>query len=248
MDFEAVRRAVQRLPGSEEGSSYGTPAFRVAGQIVDSAGNPVVDAGVSIWPREDCTGGDGRFVLEGLPGGDGTLSVEHSDYCFKKVPFEAGDERLRIVLHRPATVSGRILMPDGSPPEGADCYCDGSPDDYFEKCDSAGAFRFESLPPGIRRLRARLGEYEGELDVVLKEGERRSGITLKLERVVRSYVRVSVLDQNGEPSSVPLVSHVRLISNDGAFVTDLPPGARVPIRVDVYGTISESPVASSAAK
>ena len=270
-DDGSIRTVLVRAPGyatkkltnvdRDDVRSELAPGFRVAGTIVDSAGKPVARARISSDPLANAeTGNDGRFVLEGASTGLRELFVTHPDYVNKKEWVEAGDESIRITLYRPGTISGRILMPDGTPAEFASYDVNESHDrlqrrrlnsysgSYFfflpPTTDATGVYRHEQLPPGPCRLSADLDDHEARLEVMLKEGEHRKGVVLRLERSPppsrRAFVRLSVVDQNGERTSAAV------ISVDGGertykdwFLTDCAPGERVRVAVGVYGQVTE---------
>lgn len=116
-----------------------TPAARIAGTVVDESGNPL--GGAKLLLAEDLgddsakgprgrlvsaaeTDRDGRFELTDLAPGRFRLAALGSGFLpetGQKITLAEGEgiEGIEIVLHRGATLEGRVSAPDGSPAAGA---------------------------------------------------------------------------------------------------------------------------------
>ena len=78
--------------------------LRVTGTVVDEAGAPIPGAAVSVVPagvsmaRDAASGPDGRFSVDGVPGGRVAVKVTAAGRCEVEVDAEAGGEDLGIAL------------------------------------------------------------------------------------------------------------------------------------------------------
>jgi len=101
------------------------PAVRLVGRVVASDGVPVPDAEVHTAETWSCpvhTDVDGRFEMLLDPVRDAhTAYVEHGDFLAEQRQFTATQlaEPCEIVLHRGASVRGRVVDRDGRPVAGA---------------------------------------------------------------------------------------------------------------------------------
>jgi protocatechuate 3,4-dioxygenase beta subunit len=100
----------------------------IAGTVTDDKGHPVTGAVVSAGAeffrgvaggaghRNIITGGDGRFVIEGLS--DDTYTVWAAHPAFPTATHKAvraGERNLVVALKAPAVLAGRVVATDGAP-------------------------------------------------------------------------------------------------------------------------------------
>lgn len=206
---EAARRG--QRPGATaepEPPAKAKPAPRslaVAGVVVDSGGFGVANAWVA---PNTLTDRDGAFRIEGLPAGEYELRVAKDGYATVKRRVQAGDEDARIVLQRPATLSGTVTGDDGKPvADLVVSICNSQ----TTRTDKNGKFRFDDVAPGYIFLRA--GRVLDSFD--LPEGEHKVIVLDFRER--GSVIRLRVLDPGGHPVRDAAVD----VAEVGSAVTDI---------------------------
>jgi outer membrane protein OmpA-like peptidoglycan-associated protein len=184
------------------------PRGRLAGLAIEQGtGLPIPGATLRFTGRDETAllgGNDGRFVTYLFdPGSVIELALEHPEYhpstCSATIPeaAEGATEDMSVEracemepLPRMGDVDGRVVSEDG-PVSGATIELSG-PETRSLTSDSSGAFRLESIPPGVYSARV---EAEGHLiklaqfEVVARETAQPE-ITL-LRRPRRSLVRVT---------------------------------------------------------
>jgi hypothetical protein len=97
------------------------PARAVAGKVVDEQrGSGIAGAGVSAECGVDLvvavkamSENDGEFLLEGLPGGDCRLFVEHPEYAPFAEDLEVGTQRALVELQPGARIAARVVDSEG---------------------------------------------------------------------------------------------------------------------------------------
>lgn len=103
------------------------PDTRLAGQVVDEAGRPLVDATVQITSLEKPriathvrSDEKGEFSIRGLPSGNALVDASHpegeSDFSHVSIPEDTEAPWLQIVIRKLQKVEGRIVSPLGGVP------------------------------------------------------------------------------------------------------------------------------------
>jgi len=140
IDADAFTRAQKSDVKVEPGKSVDveiplSTGARLAGQVVDEAGEPLAEANFS-YQAPDAPGGgswtnyhgkksaaDGKFDLRGTPTAKGTFSIEKEGFLPEHTEFASlteggGQQGLRVVLRRGNAIAGVVHWPDGQPVEG----------------------------------------------------------------------------------------------------------------------------------
>ncbi len=206
-------------------------ADSISGIVTDPAGQPIARAQLSARPVDPIPGGryvsarsndDGTFSLDGLKAGTYHVSVRSvrggPEAASVQVP--SGTEDVRLTLPAPGLVSGRVVMPDGSPvaacsirlsPEG------GRGGTVFKRlrAEDQGLFELEGISPGEYSMTAssRDGYTSLKVRVFVGAGEEVSGTLLTLDAPGR--VTGQVLSETGEPVAGAQV-HAALMEQGGA--------------------------------
>ncbi len=180
-----------------------SPASRLAGDVVDETGAPVAGArlrfrrelnlalltavGPAALSSPTATADDdGHFELRDAPTGKLTLAATSPGFLPASVPVElaSGQSRsdLRVVLHRGATVVGRVAGPDGTPAVGAEVALTaqdvsilptGTPG-TVASVDGDGGYLLDAVPPGPQTFQAELpGARPATRDLTVHPGENR---------------------------------------------------------------------------
>ncbi|SIO01851.1 Signal transducer regulating beta-lactamase production, contains metallopeptidase domain [Singulisphaera sp. GP187] len=173
-------------PGTEpkEVEVPGVPAGAIVGQVLDPAGQPVVESvsigyaavempselkGVPIRGSQNDVAVQGRIFLSPLPIGGTYVVVAsqgHNKQVSRPVKLDGtrATERVEIRLAKPATASGRVVGPDGQPLRGMPVKLNlthpqaGTSWDPPLLTDREGRFRFDDL-------NAEIGPYRAVLDL-----------------------------------------------------------------------------------
>lgn len=163
------------------------PTGAVAGHVVDDVGAPVAACTVVVAakprnpfiPSSDrhevqVKDAAGHFSIKGLKAGAYTAlardaSGVESPAVALQLPLETGPGDMELTLPRPATVSGRVLLPDGTPAANASVHQQvnvmaaargGSPGGGpGVNTDGQGVFKIQSLPMGALLLQASKDGY-----------------------------------------------------------------------------------------
>jgi hypothetical protein len=179
------------------------PGNRVAGRVVDDTGAPLTRFKVAAHQvgRGNARGlervderfrdEDGRFVFDDLADGDWNLSASargHGDGALVRLqlPDQAGAE-WELVLPRTATVTGRVLGPDGAPLDGGSVRVPAGYSVKTTEVKADGTYRCEGLTAGRHELSARGNDtaWGASETVDLVPGEERAGVDLTVARVGR---------------------------------------------------------------
>ncbi|MEO6711043.1 MAG: carboxypeptidase-like regulatory domain-containing protein [Planctomycetota bacterium] len=183
-------------PGSVDVELTLQPPGDVTGLVVDDLGAPVAECTVAVVgkSRSPFIAGDakrevklrdpeGHFSLTGLKAGSYTLQarLESGAASIAKtieVPLAADSGPITLILARPALVSGRVVLPDGSPAGRARVQKQttmmelvaGQAPGGGASCESDenGAFKIESLPMGSILLQASKDGYAASEGVSVK--------------------------------------------------------------------------------
>lgn len=164
--------------------------------------------------RETTTDGGGIFVLAGLPEGRGyRLSAEKDGYApgaKAGVAVRPGEETrfVNIVLLRGGRLRGTVTGPDEKPVAGAEARLDPvATSDWFggeraraaTKADAAGAFSFEAVPPGKRRLVVDAPGFAPFTSDVIEFEDEKDAPPLAVRLAEGLVIRGRVLDAAGAP-------------------------------------------------
>jgi len=234
------------------------PEARLRGIVRDQdSGTPIAGATVTVQPTfvsgfaiQVTSGKDGRFELTGIPPGEYLVRTRHTTF-YDPRQNEGHRGRIEIPLQsarvafwpaelrKKATVTGRVLGPDGKPAAGAlvgmkvvgEIYAY-SGQWQVTRADTAGRF---VLRTGRVHCKETVHAFSseggaGKTDVEnLAEGEVREGVTIRLPGMMR--IRGVVTDRKGAP--VPGIS-VQPDWRDGSGDTTGADGrfdlGRVPLR------------------
>ncbi len=89
-----------------------TGELTISGRVVNSAGEPVAGANVSVHNGSGGTLSDaeGRFTIAGLEGGDFPIDATHEDYAWTHLPsVPAGSDQVKLVLNGKGTIEGQVV-------------------------------------------------------------------------------------------------------------------------------------------
>lgn len=181
---------LQMSPGKDQDLDVTLyPSERVAGTIVNSAGDPVagaqVEASVLIESEQEegrqmlfwamnhmavYTDAQGIFVLDRLPlpsriqlriHAQGYASYKTGEYADNETLYaiKAGDHDVKITLVPGTSVAGRIVFGDGSPYTLGAVLSIGSVERFIE-VDTSGHFVIEDLPNGEHRIS--ISDFKGK--------------------------------------------------------------------------------------
>ncbi len=162
-----------------------TAGSELTGTVTDGEGRPVVGATIQIDGRlsvsslammrgtvgirsEGRTDGDGTFAVRGLDPATAEVlvSVRHPDFARLEQTFEIrpGRNRLDLVLHRGAAISGVVVTESGEPVEGAHIGIQGASswaatvvmaESQMAVSGRDGSFEIRGLGSGVYQLQAR---------------------------------------------------------------------------------------------
>jgi hypothetical protein len=204
-----------------------SPEWRVAGRVVDSAGNGVSGAIVELDQESRsrvAASADGRFSMGGvLPSWEVLLTARAPGLIGPPVTALAGQTELEIPLYRPAEIRGRVLRAGtGEPIEEFDVPL------LEAEILPGGRFRIGDLPPGETALLVRAGTLRGEVVVGLREGESRSDVAVTVAppvwsppgelRPASALVEMRAVDE--ETGGAAEGARVRLLPAGGEGRTD----------------------------
>lgn len=236
-------RTIVRVGLLEDGRIVLDPAQRIAGVVTDEAGHPVAGALVGLDYGRTRTARDGSFQFEEAR--SCTMVVTAAGFALDAREVFAGDTAVRVRLRRLVTVSGQVVLADGTPVAGAQV-ADAGDWRSAVPTDAGGRFR---LVCGSDELQVRHGRPD--LPVRVGEGatalhgvfsiEERSNLRLVLEPMVYSFLRLRVLLPSGEPATrlwydtIPNnVNESDLyLGSDGDYLLVFDKTAGTPVRVAV---------------
>jgi hypothetical protein len=142
--------------------------LEIAGVCVDEKGAPVTSVSmwltansrpgemVSIPNRNMTTDEDGSFRFEGLSPGAYTINFNSQEYARKEVTdVQAGTTDLRVVLEKGLSITGRVLLPNGSPADNIWVTARGENNrSESDRTDTDGKFELRNLPAGTYEVTA----------------------------------------------------------------------------------------------
>ncbi len=166
--------------------------LRVAGRVTLIDGTPVAEGWASVNSRGEGGGNtngpilEGAFDLSGVAPGKADLWINVPDQSPKHLEVEAGKTDLVIVLGGGGTVTGRILLPDGSPAGGAWVSAQqGDGGSTSVQAGPDGAYVLKGVGPGRFRVQAgvqvdekHLGGQTDEMDIA--QGGTLTGVDVEL--------------------------------------------------------------------
>lgn len=220
-----AHRALVRAPNDELHLVL-EASLHLIGAVVDGEGLPITAFTVrgelagSQWymppsasKDQAFESADGRFLLDGLRSGKWTFFAEaegraRSEEIELELPVE-GEQRF--VLLRSASLSGRVLDPNGEPAAGAEVSKElegvevfeamqGRGDWPTETSDERGLFRLEGVAPGGVSIVAKKDGFAPSIaqNHTLAEGEQLADLVLTLRR--GGTITGEVLDKTGKPA------------------------------------------------
>ena len=208
--------------------------FAVQGRVLAAAtGAGVPEAWVTFrvanampWGREKPhakTKDDGSFVLEGIPGGDITLSIGAQGFAPREVDIVV-DEKTPpqdLVLSTGGRIAGTVTTASGQPIKTSIMLMYGDAG-FGTETTATGQFTFEHLAPRRYQVSANGAAGTATQEIVLGPDERREGIVLTVGegRSVRGVIR-------GLPPELLKRAHVSLGSQEA--------GAHFGARADEQG-------------
>jgi len=179
-DFIQMNRAVT-APANDINIDL-PPGGRVIGRVVDKTSHTPIksfEAGISgtrggggmvmVMPPslQSFTSDDGTFVLENVPAGTQTLTVNAPGYVQSRVPnitIENGKatENIEVSMETGVRITGHVTGPDGSPVGSAVVRIDpmaggrmmrgGGMNDPYTATDPSGEYTLENVEPGERSI------------------------------------------------------------------------------------------------
>lgn len=214
----------------------------IAGMVVDSAGEPVAGAQVTVLPdfrsgarrsrsewrmrgiATELTDAGGRFKVSGLKDNEyrvrampGHVSGRGRSWLVEGVQARVGDEDLRIVLPSDGGIKGKVAFANGEAPELFTVSVGWRQGTPFSSED--GAFELPDLPPQTFTVSVRGPEFDERqvAEVEVKEGETvdLGTVTVYKGRVVSGRV----VDSSGNGVKGASVSAGRVIFGDGSSST-----------------------------
>ncbi len=216
-------------PGDDDASEVRvirlTRGAVVEGTVATEDGEPISDACVTWAPYGDAiavaTDAVGRYRIEGVPAGQGTVLIRHPDFLPRDVDDVVAEEGRTIevstLLERGESIHGTVVDAAGRPSANATVWGelqDGTQDVpiYFGPrysdvvvTDRTGAFVARGLPPGRFELSAFAPGAAPAEPVVVATGER--AVTLRLGPLFSITGRVRL--RGGAPVRNALVTILR---------------------------------------
>lgn len=214
---------VSAIPGQEitDVNLDLTRTPEISGRVEDAQGSPVAGAQVEGQDKEGyfrsgtAAGADGRFSLSGFGVGvEVTLAARKDRMASKPTePLAVGDEGLSgvvLVLDQPmsGSIEGMVVDGAGRPRDslGVMAFAEGRRGAGMSQVttDEAGRFKVLNLAAGSYYVQARdLKTYgysaSAQEQVVLKEGEHRTGIRLVYDSNTANAISGRVTDVKGQP-------------------------------------------------
>ena len=184
----------------------------LAGVVVDGHGDPLAEVSVLLMkmgpsdPERSAerrrTGPDGAFAFDGLDPASGEFCwvlARGRGWPDASVRATAGETGVRVVMRRPATIRGIVVLPDGRPANGAIV--------LGRNTGADGRFEITQAEPGQQKLEAFASSPEdpvmqlrGATTVEVSEGGVLENVRITLAPPTStSYVSVRVLFADGSP-------------------------------------------------
>jgi protocatechuate 3,4-dioxygenase beta subunit len=177
--------------------------------------------------RDATTGADGAFVVKALREGEHEISCSAKGYFGKKGERVALSgrslERLDLTLERGASISGRVLDPDGKPVAEAQVSARAASrrDEHHSTSDREGGFRIVALPEAPDyRVKAWHDEFAPATvpGISVKGREDVSGIEIRLSK--GGSIRGRVRDHGGIAIAKSTVYAIGASREDGEVTSD----------------------------
>jgi hypothetical protein len=182
--------------------------FKITGRVFDELTRiGIQDASVSFreahlgefdgdWRRRErtSTDRDGGFVLEGVPAGRITLSVDSNAHATRQLTVAVGPDSapLQIGLSAGGMLAGQLMAADATTPVAGwvGLYDLDRGFGSSAKTGPNGEFSYKNLPPGRYRLTGRAESGHVDFDVTLAASERMENIVLAISSgaVIRGVI------------------------------------------------------------
>jgi hypothetical protein len=199
---------------------------RLAGSVSDPDGRPI--SGLPLWvvtaetpeyeeiPPAATTGPDGSFEILHLASGEIDLHACGQGYLQQSVTLRVPGEPVHLILQPAATLSGRVVKPDGAPLAGTEVFAfvknsldpdapaapwTPCPRSQWATSDAAGLFTVGPLAPGLYELRVKTDDllFGAVHDARATAGELTDGIEIRLASLRAGALAGRVLDRARAP-------------------------------------------------
>jgi len=232
-------------------------AGRIAGTVVNAAGEPVaevqVTANADIWTdgmsaetrlrgqSTAVTDGGGNFVLKNLAEGTYRLRASRSAGAFRQylkagVQAHTGDEDVKIVLEEDGGLKGKVVLADGGNPTRFSVALTVPPGVPVTSAD--GSFEIDEVAPGNYRVTIRGQDFADtvvpDVEVTANQVTDLGVITVPSGRSVHGRV----LEENGSVVPGATVVAAKRLVGDGANLT-LQLGTAVEESMGLKRTVSD---------
>jgi hypothetical protein len=236
-------------PGQQtEQTTRESTTYRIFGEVVNSSGQPVKAARVSVGEQTVKTKSDGQFSVDGLSGGNYKVHVEADGYITSGHPVKSGlnvelteqkpSRELSLTVRRPASIKGRVHA-SGEPVNAQiDVYYKfadglaGQLESYVldgeAKTESNGTFELSGLPSGRLQLLIESDNYPvvESSDWYIGPGEQKTGLEIDVDP--SGKLRGRVTDSEGKQLEANLSLSGRTLdgsrrtstNGDGKFLFD----------------------------
>jgi 5-hydroxyisourate hydrolase-like protein (transthyretin family) len=243
----------------------------VAGQVVDTQGNPVKNAWVfkgrvpgNSWEREQATkvtsDAQGRFELAGLARGNQVISAFKDGFAPGNldVNISQTSSNIQVVLGDGATVSGSVLL-NGNPAPNVQLYGNignrsGGYSDFRGETDAAGSFTIRGIPEGKGNVSANIAD-NGTQRSMNQQIEVAEGMNTEVvfdfksaTSSVEGYLMTSETDTTAGQVQLSISSgsnmefrHVQ-VGSDGHYLFEGLPSGRISLRSFSQNTQSQKAI------
>jgi Carboxypeptidase regulatory-like domain len=194
----------------------------IDGSVIDMSGDPIEGASVCIdrdWRDVTLTDRDGRFRFGALRDEerDLLLGVDKAGFQTSYRDVRAGERGVRVVLRRVASISGRVLVPEGMEARRVQLHwtypAHGMHSDWYNVVDERGRFRIAEVCSGILVLEARirldrpdierrtgtLATHVARVVLDVPDGGELKDVTLRMREAAVSFLSIRVLDPDRRP-------------------------------------------------